>query len=535
MHQVSRRLTPPFIDVGGSLPDDIRAAAKIIGTAAAHTHPVTSGYFLGTTYAAVLPDEIRAGLGVYYTPPALAERLLDQATAAGVDWSTCTVLDPACGGGAFLAPAAQRIVKQSSHLEPAALIHEVTSRIKGFELDPFAAWMSQVFVEATLLPLCRETEAPIPIMAEVCDTLMADPGPHRYDLVIGNPPYGRVSLPRDLRERYSRSLHGHANLYGIFTDVALRWVRPGGVIAYVTPTSFLSGEYFTRLRALLAREAPPASIDFIGRRKGVFDDVLQQALLATYRKNSNQSEAGAWVVAPNDIGEVSVARAGSFLLPNDGREPWLVPRSCEQSDLVARMRVMPHRLVDWGYQVSTGPLVWNRHKSQLQAQHGKGTLPLVWAEAVTQEGRFVFRAGKKNHQPYFRPKAKEDWLIVRAPCVLLQRTTAPEQGRRLYAAELPSSFLKRYGGAVVENHLNMVRPTGPRPAVPSTVLAAFLNSQVADVAFRCINGSVAVSAYELESLPLPPPKTLGPVTAMIEAGAKADDIERAFAHLYANP
>ena len=42
-----------------------------------------------------------------------------------------------------------------------------------------------------------------------------------------------------MRRRYRRSLYGHANQYGVFTDLALRWTVPGGVIAYVTPTSFL--------------------------------------------------------------------------------------------------------------------------------------------------------------------------------------------------------------------------------------------------------------------------------------------------------
>ena len=41
---------------------------------------------------------------------------------------------------------------------------------------------------------------------------------------------------------------------------------------------------------------------------------------------------------------------------------------------------------------------------------------------------------------------------------LVQRTTAKEQNRRLIAAELPASFIKKHGAVVVENHVNMVRP-----------------------------------------------------------------------------
>jgi adenine-specific DNA-methyltransferase len=87
-----------------------------------------------------------------------------------------------------------------------------------------------------------------------------------------------------VRARFKRSLYGHANLYGVFTELAIQFAKTGGVIAYVTPTSFLAGEYFKALRSLLASYARPVNIDFVSVRRGVFDDALQETMLATYRK-----------------------------------------------------------------------------------------------------------------------------------------------------------------------------------------------------------------------------------------------------------
>ena len=56
---------------------------------------------------------------------------------------------------------------------------------------------------------------------------------------------------------------------------------------------------------------------------------------------------------------------------------------------------------------------------------------------------------------------------------------------------------------VIENHLSMIRPTTETPLVSPQIIAAMLNTPIVDRAFRCISGSVAVSAYELENLPLP--------------------------------
>jgi len=196
---------------------------------------------------------------------------------------------------------------------------------------------------------------------------------------------------------------------------------------------------------------------------------------------------------------------------------------------------MRHRLKDYGYEVSTGPLVWNRHKEQLSAKPNKNALPLIWAECVGADGTFVFRADKKNHEPYFIPRSGDDWLISKKPCILLQRTTAKEQSRRLIAAELPRGFVAEHGAVVIENHLNMIRPTSGAPAILSKVLTAFLNSEIVDKAFRCLSGSVAVSAYELEALPLPPPEALAELAKLLKNGASREAIETACTHLFDPP
>ncbi len=506
--------------------------ADTAGRAAAQIDPVKAGYLVGTIYAAALPPDIRSRLGVYYTPPALAAHLLDQATAAGLDWHTCTVLDPACGGGAFLAPVAERLSKHLSHLEPPFLLDAIATRVRGFEIDPVAAWLSQVFLEATVLPTSRAAGRRLPVLVAVLDTLQVQPSGVRYDLVIGNPPYGRIALSPELRAGYAQSLYGHANLYGVFTELALRWVRPGGIVSYVTPTSFLAGEYFKNLRRLLATTAPPAALDFIAHRKGVFDDVLQEALLATYRVGAPCGDMHVGLVTPVDESVARLAAVGSCTLPPRPGEPWLIPRHARQVPLTERMRSMPHRLADWGYTVSTGPLVWNRHKDQLRTGAGPGLLPLIWAEAITPDGRFILRATKATHRQYFKPKADDGWLVTTKPCVLVQRTTAKEQSRRLVATVLPSHLLKRYGGVVIENHVNMIRSTGVTPAVAPATLAAFLNSHAADEAFRCLSGSVAVSAYELEALPLPPPTALRELDGELSGGADREAVEHICARLY---
>lgn len=95
-------------------------------------------------------------------------------------------------------------------------------------------------------------------------------------------------------------------------------------------------------------------------------------------------------------------------------------------------------------------------------------------------------------------------MCLSEPAVLVQRTTAPEQSRRLVVAHLGDADLAaNRGTVVVENHVNVLRPTVADPLLSHAVLARVLSSPTFDRLMRCISGSVAVSTYELEALPFP--------------------------------
>lgn len=515
-----------------ALSDEAASLARSIGSSAASLDVTEASYEIGVVYTSAIPQEIRTSMGAYYTPPQLCERLLDMASECGVDWSYARILDPACGGGAFLIPLVLRMVKSLRGLRAESVLESIQDRLTGYELDPFAAWMSEVFLDIALASLYRETGRRIESVVHVCDTLFQATETCLYDLVVGNPPYGRVSLSDESRRRFKRSLFGHANLYGLFTDMALRFANSNGVIAFVTPTSFLSGEYFKALRHLLGQEAPPAKINFIAERKGVFKNVLQETMLATYCRGKKRRQVQVQCVAQGSTGSFWTSDAGLFKLPVRAEEPWLIPRTERQSELIEGAIQLPFRLADYGYKVCTGPLVWNRHRNSLRDGPSKTCYPLIWAESVRSDGSFEFRAEQRNHKPYFEPTEKEHWVVTSNPCVLLQRTTAKEQCRRLVAAEIPKSFIETHGAVVIENHLNMIKPLDKTPKVKPAVVAALLNSEVVDQVFRCINGSVAVSAYELHALPLPSPDDINALTPLVSSPRRKDQLNRALERLY---
>jgi adenine-specific DNA-methyltransferase len=471
--------TPPVDRTGVALAavPAILERAKELGRRAARLEALDATFQIGSLYSELMESQRRASLGAFHTPPSLVRQLLDSAEAADADWRSASVLDPACGCGMFMVGVALRLHAADLKQSAAAFLATLPARLAGVELDPFSAWIAQVMMEAALLPLCIEAGTRLPVLVRTGDALEL-PQEAAYDVVIGNPPYGKVKLDAARRKRFERSLFGHANLYGLFIDLGVHLLRNGGVLAYIVPTSFLGGQYFKALRGVLASQCPLVSASFVESRNDVFEDVLQETLLAVFRKGGASAEPSA-----------------------RGDSPWILPRHPCARALTDRLAQMTGRLADYGYAVSTGPLVWNRHKEQLAYEPSVQAFPLVWAESVKPEG-FELSAQRKNHSPWIRLLEGQHHLLTTTGCVVLQRTTAKEQSRRLMAGTIPEELLARHGGVVIENHLNVIAAQGPTPVSLETVRMLLSNASV-DQAFRCISGSVAVSAYELESLPLP--------------------------------
>lgn len=493
-------------------------------------------YIMGDLYTSLLPATYRSDHGIYYTPPTLAERLLDLLAAEGADWAEADILDPACGGGAFLITVVNRMLgdyRIKDLTSQDKLIH-IENHLAGIELDEFAAWITQSLLDIILYPEAIATGRRLKSIIKIQDTIQyALHDTRKFDVIVGNPPYGKVKLDEQTRSNYSRSLYGHANLYGLFIDASLRLKKENGIVGFVTPTSFLGGKYFSNLRNLLAETAPPLAIDFVAMRNGVFEQVLQETCLVVFGQNAARSVTVNKISIGNNL--YNVERVGNFKV-EPGIKPWIIAREPAESQIANKVTKIDTTLKDYGYKVSTGQLVWNRLKEQISERPVPKSKPIIWAEAISAEGEFVFNYQYRSKKKYIIVTDKQDFLICNEPVVLVQRTTAKEQERRLQTCVLPQDFIDKWQGVVVENHVNIIHPVSKKPKVSLEALSLILNTQTVDRVFRCLSGSVAVSASELHAIPLPPVQKIKKLEALIAAGdhekLNADIVEQIVMNAY---
>lgn len=448
-------------------------------------------------YLASLSRAERSRHGRFYTPRSLARRLASKAFS-GSELPSGVIADPACGAGALLVAGVERLAEFNP---PEGVVSLVASRFRATDTDPHAVWLCELALRVALLPhwsaIADSDRVTIPPLASARDGLH-DGQPAA--VVLSNPPFGRVRLSSSERASFSDVLYGHAHLPTLFLHAAVRRLVPNGVAAFVVPASIVGGAYYQNLRVFLTHEAPPDWIAFVDQREGIFSGgVLQETLLARFVRGRMVGDVEVERIPRDGVPRVFSARAWRRT------HSWLIPRSEDDVALTERAMRRKRRLEDYGWKVSTGPLVWNRHRDQLAATPAPGRLPVVWASDI-RDGTVNATDARSNR--FVTVDEQQPWLVLDRPAVLIQRTTAPEQPRRLVAALLDSDTLSELGGqVVVENHVNVCTWTGKGPLTPERLLA-YLESDEAERLYRCATGSVAVSAFELRQLPLPDPNDL---------------------------
>jgi type I restriction-modification system DNA methylase subunit len=174
------------------------------------------------------PDKQRK-TGTYYTPPSLVELVLNNILPENENEYNKKILDPACGSGIFLAMAYKRIVnrwKRATNKEPdfTTLSKLLTDNIYGVEIDKksikvaaFSLYLSMLDLldpkdvwldDDKMFPyLIYDEESNHPDDKKGSNLFRTDTIKEngkfekiKYDLIIGNPPFGTTELEKNIQK-----------------------------------------------------------------------------------------------------------------------------------------------------------------------------------------------------------------------------------------------------------------------------------------------------------------------------------------------
>lgn len=222
--------------------------------------------------------------GQYYTPPSLVELILNEKLKTKHEKNyNIRILDPACGSGIFLVESFKRLVKRWKNANPDRQIEFkdlreiVKNNIYGIELDKYAirvaAFSIYLAIVEQLNPktLWIDKRYKFPyLISDPQDESLENQGSNlfradtigdiksndfpKFDLVIGNPPFGaKIKLP---------SVRKFLDQYGYGKDLVIPFLRKAvdftesGSIALIFNTKILTNteKPFQKFREWLLKE-----------------------------------------------------------------------------------------------------------------------------------------------------------------------------------------------------------------------------------------------------------------------------------------
>ncbi|MER8719809.1 SAM-dependent methyltransferase [Mesorhizobium sp. M0999] len=492
-------------------------------------------YLVGALYALLMPSKRRQRLSAYFTPPAISNRVVEQLIDFGFNPLSSTIIDPACGGAAFLAPFARAIEDTLSKTRPAENAINMLHRIVGLEIEPGLAALSETLIADTLNVNGHNVEGKVVQRVNALRPGLIEDG--SFDVVVSNPPYGRVfRAKRATVDRWSDVItDGHVNTYALFVALSIKLAKPSGLIALILPTSFIGGPYFANLRKYIRKETNILRLELIQKRSEAFLDVIQDTCVMYLRR---RAEVGQVDNCPPVVAELapdgSFRALGTMQLSPNPTGVWALPTPEFEYDWRGISYFDPRfsNLEDYGYLVKTGFFVWNRNGDKLASriEPNVGEVPLIWAENVRANEHIQLGERKSttaNGRFSFVRVDPESSAIIRGPSLVVQRTTNRRQARRLIVGQVDERVPAIYGGYVTENHTIIIigNPRAEHVLAIDTLMH-LLNSRTVDSMYRKISGTVSVSTKLLRVLPLPKAEHL--LMALAEGG----DFEKAVTDAY---
>lgn len=313
-----------------------------------------------------------ASRGAVYTKPEVVRFILDLCGyTEDRSLASRRLLEPSFGGGDFLFPVVERLLKSTHSVERNKVADLLYDSICAVELDP-AVFSS---VQDRLAKMLRNARIPARDVKRLLnrwlrrDDFLLTTLDSTFDFVVGNPPYVRQESVPDIllaeyRRRY-RTIFDRADLYIPFIERGLFQLADGGVLGFICSDRWTKNRYGGPLRKMVADGYHlKCFVDMYGTETFNTDVVAYPAITIIERTRGSETR----IVRPPLIEDAELARISAAVqAPHvplnsnvlvatgvvDDDHPWLM--DCpEELLLVRRLESAFPTLEEAGCQVGIG-------------------------------------------------------------------------------------------------------------------------------------------------------------------------------------
>ena len=286
----------------------------------------------------------------------------------------------------------------------------------------------------------------------------------KYDLIVGNPPYV-VCGKEDVPAQYKDYVTGRPNLFCTFMLHSISMLAPGGVLAFIIPTSFLNAAYYSKTRNYM--KSVGTILDIINFTKdNKFIETQQTTIGLIYRLHSSSVSNGTSTEC-----KFSMKVGDNYVFTENAEDIKEILRGSTT-------------LKTLGIQVKTGTVVWNEYKDILTDDATK-TLLIYNSNVAKTNSVEILQFSNEEKKQYITMDGST------GPCIVVNR------GNGNSAYQLTYAYVDGKRPYLVENHLNMI--LCKTEATAKKILASFANEKTVKFVSTFL-GNNGLSKTELETI-----------------------------------
>ncbi|MBL1244404.1 MAG: N-6 DNA methylase [Sulfurimonas sp.] len=220
------------------------------------------------------------------------------------------ILDPACGSGAFLNQALDFLINAHQALQKDLVVmgditayYEIEKSI--LENNLYGVDINEDAVEIAKLSLWLRTASKGRELTKLADKILCANSlldmpfnEGSFDVVIGNPPYVRHEMIKELKpllqEKYE-IFTGTADLFVYFYELGYKMLKPNGVKGFICSNKFFRAKYGEKLRELILSKMTIKEIVNFNSVK-IFEDATVDSAITILKKEKSQQNSKFKVV-----------------------------------------------------------------------------------------------------------------------------------------------------------------------------------------------------------------------------------------------
>ena len=198
---------------------------------------------LENVFEALVDDCEKRENGVVFTPCYIVEYILENTLNEQLAEDS-VIIDPACGSGAFLVLAAEKLTLRLNK----SVAETVSQNIFGIDLSEDNLRRTKELLTLLVLSYGESADS-LCFNIKVADSLKENWfelfGKKTFHFVIGNPPYVNThDMSKDtisyLKKNYRTTQKGTFNIFYAFIEQSMKFLSPNGMLGFIIPNNYLT-------------------------------------------------------------------------------------------------------------------------------------------------------------------------------------------------------------------------------------------------------------------------------------------------------